>query len=257
MAPRASLVLALPCVGPAQIFVGTAGWSISRMHAAAFPGAGTHLERYARIFTCVEIDSSFYRPHRPETYERWACSTPADFRFAVKVPRTITHDARLSDAEQPLRRFLAETARLGGRLGPLLIQLPPSLPFDPVVAARFFGTLREAHRGAAVCEPRHAGWFVDAAERLLEEHRIARVAADPPPAAGAERFGGWPGIAYLRLHGSPRRYWSVYGDAELDAWALRVRALPGTVEAWCILDNTAGGGALGNALAMRRRLEHR
>jgi len=242
---------------PPAVYVGTAGWSIPRVHAAAFPGEGTHLERYARVLSGVEIDSSFYRPHRPATYERWAGSTPPGFRFAVKVPRAVTHEARLCGAGMPLQRFLGEVTYLGDRLGPLLIQLPPSLRFDQEVAARYFGLMRELHAGSAVCEPRHPSWFTDAAGHLLGVHRIARVAADPPPAAGAGRFGGWSGLAYLRLHGSPRRYWSVYEEPQLEAWATQIQALPRDVAAWCILDNTAGGGALGNALAMHARLRYR
>jgi uncharacterized protein YecE (DUF72 family) len=194
---------------------------------------------------------------RPATYERWAASTPPNFRFAVKVPRTITHEARLNDTREPLRRFLGEVTCLGDRLGPLLIQLPPSLRYDHEVAEGFFGLLRELHPGAVACEPRHGSWFTEAAEHLLEVHRVARVAADPAPAGGAGRFGGWPGLAYLRLHGTPRMYWSVYEEPQLQEWAKQVRGLQRALEAWCILDNTAGGGAIGNALALDACLKHR
>ena len=103
------------------MYIGTAAWSLPREVAAGFPGAGQHLERYARQFACVEIDSSFYKPHRLETYARWAGMTPPHFRFAVKLPRAITHDARLRAARQPLRTFLGEAAGLGDRLGVLLV----------------------------------------------------------------------------------------------------------------------------------------
>src|SRR5688572_19432683 len=110
--------------------IGCAGWSIPREHAAEFPVEGTHLQRYAQRFPAVEINSSFYRPHRPETYARWAASTPDGFRFAVKVPREITHTRRLREVDEPLERFLAEAGALGEKLGPLLVQLPPSLQFE-------------------------------------------------------------------------------------------------------------------------------
>jgi uncharacterized protein YecE (DUF72 family) len=84
---------------PPRIFIGCAGWSIARAHAQAFPEAGTHLKRYAQLLPAVEINSSFYRPHRPQTYARWAASTPQTFRFAVKLPRAITHTHRLRDSE--------------------------------------------------------------------------------------------------------------------------------------------------------------
>jgi len=115
--------------------VGTAGWAIRKEHAAAFPAGGTHLQRTAQRFNAVEINSSFYRPHRRATYERWAASVPDDFAFAVKAPRTITHDLRLAGADAVLDRFLAEASGLGIKLGVLLFQLPPSLAFDARTAS--------------------------------------------------------------------------------------------------------------------------
>src|SRR5258708_2979797 len=103
--------------GSLDLRVGCAGWSIPKKQAHHFPGAGSHLERYAGRFNAVEINSSFYRPHRPTTYARWADSVPAGFRFAVKVPREITHERRLVDAAEGLDRFLAEACALGDRLG--------------------------------------------------------------------------------------------------------------------------------------------
>ena len=116
------------------MYIGTAAWSLPRDVAHQFPGEGPHLERYARQFACVEINTSFYRSHRAETYARWAGMTPPQFRFAVKLPRTITHDAALRGTRRPLRGFLEETAGLGDRLGVLLVQLPPSLAWDARVA---------------------------------------------------------------------------------------------------------------------------
>ncbi len=124
------------------IRVGCAGWSVPKEHAARFPEVGSHLERYAGRFPAVEINSSFYRPHRPATYARWAEAAPAGFRFAVKIPREITHLRRLRDPEGPLERFLAECGALGNALGPLLVQLPPSLAFEDTVAASYFAALR-------------------------------------------------------------------------------------------------------------------
>ncbi|HEY1011520.1 MAG TPA: DUF72 domain-containing protein, partial [Herpetosiphonaceae bacterium] len=156
--------------------IGTAGWSIAGQWAGVFPGSGSHLERYAARLSGVEINSSFYRPHRPATYARWAAATPPDFRFAVKVPKAVTHAKRLLDIGAELDRFLAECRQLGDRLGPLLVQLPPSLEFDAGRAGRFWAALRERHAGPVVCEPRHPGWFADSAERQLAEWSVARVA---------------------------------------------------------------------------------
>src|SRR5919206_4301407 len=135
--------------------VGCAGWAIPSQHAHAFPAQGTHLERYAQRFTGVEVNSSFYRPHRPTTYVRWAASVPDQFQFAVKMPQEITHTRRLVAVTAPLERFLIEVQSLGPKLGPLLIQLPPSLHFTESLAQTFLTVLRTRFHGAVVCEPRH------------------------------------------------------------------------------------------------------
>jgi uncharacterized protein YecE (DUF72 family) len=234
--------------------VGCAGWSIPREHAEHFPTSGTHLERYAQRLSAVEINSSFYRPHRPETYARWAAAVPESFRFAVKVPKEITHKRRLRDIADPLNRFLSETTTLGDKLGPLLVQLPPSLRFETEVVEIFFTTLRDRFNGNVVCEPRHASWFTDEAERMLVVAQVGRVAADPAPVPQAGQPGGWPGLAYFRLHGSPEMYVTAYTDAELEALTQRLRELAQSAPTWCIFDNTALGAATANALKLCAQL---
>ncbi|CAO3354951.1 DUF72 domain-containing protein [Azospirillum palustre] len=237
------------------IRIGTAGWSIPKLSAPAFPVEGTHLERTARVMPMTEVNSSFYRPHKPETWARWAASTPLGFRFAVKLPKAISHDARLVGAEAALDRFLAEAGMLGDRFGPLLVQLPPSLRFDRAVAEDFFTLLRARFDGDLVCEPRHATWFTDAAEALLAAHRVARVAADPAPVAGAGEPSGWDGLRYWRLHGSPVMYRSAYEPAVLDALAERLAAEAALRPVWCVFDNTADFHAVDDALATVARLQ--
>jgi uncharacterized protein YecE (DUF72 family) len=237
-----------------SIHVGCAGWSIPREYAERFPVRGTHLQRYAQRLPAVEINSSFYRPHRPETYARWAASVPASFQFAVKVPREITHVRRLRDIAAPLDRFLSEIQALGAKLGPLLVQLPPSLRFDPPIVEAFFATLRGRFGGGVVCEPRHASWFSEPAERLLITAQVARVAADPALGPAAAQPGGWPGLVYQRLHGSPEMYALAYSDTYLDTLAGRLRAAAQATPAWCIFDNTARGAATANALDVWARL---
>lgn len=237
--------------------IGTAGWSIPAAHAARFPGPGSHLERYARVFPAVEIDSSFYRSHRVETYRRWATAVPDAFRFAVKLPRTVTHTGRLQDLEA-LDRFLDEVAGLGDKLGALLVQLPPSLVFDASSARACFTRLHARFEGDVACEPRHASWFEATADALLADLRIGRVAADPPPVPAGVRPGGWAGTVYYRLHGSPVRYASSYSDAFLEALARALaRAARGRRPVWCIFDNTARGAAVPNAIALLDALQAR
>ncbi len=233
-----------------MIRIGTAGWSIPRAVADAFDAGASALARYATVFDAVEINSSFYRPHKPESYARWAASVPAGFRFAVKVPKAITHAARLVGCGDAVAVFAEQTGHLGAKRGPLLVQLPPSLTFDAGVAADFFDDCRRSLGDAPiVCEPRHAGWFAADAESLLIDYRIARVAAVPAPVPGAGEPGGWPGLRYTRLHGSPRIYWSRYDDATIAR--LAGEAVSGEAERWTIFDNTASGAAIENALAMR------
>ncbi|HEY4355403.1 MAG TPA: DUF72 domain-containing protein [Acidobacteriaceae bacterium] len=243
--------------------IGTAGWTLPKQHAHYFPAEGSHLARCATGFNCVEINSSFHRPHMRKTWERWATCTPDNFRFAVKIPKTITHQAKLIDCGGLLQTFLGEALGLNAgpipKLGPLLIQLPPKLAFDEGVAHEFFTTFRELYPaegsdlGLAVCEPRHASWFAPDVDRLLRSFEIARVAADPAkgsPLAG--KPGGWNGLRYWRLHGSPRTYYSAYSNAFLKDFAKqidteRVKAPAGT---WVIFDNTALGYGTENALML-------
>lgn len=239
-----------------DLYIGCAGWSIPRDQAGRFPARGSHLERYARGLPAVEINSSFYRPHRPATYARWAESVPAHFRFAVKLPREITHTRRLRESAEPLERFLAEAGSLGAKLGPLLVQLPSSLRFEAAAAERFFALLRERFAGGVVCEPRHPSWFGDEAEALLRAAEVARVAADPAPAPGAAAPGGWPGLVYYRLHGSPEMYSSAYAAPFLQQIAEALRAAARRAPTWCIFDNTALGAATANALEVIERLQH-
>ncbi len=231
-----------------EVKVGCAGWSLPRRHAESFPAEGTHLQRYAARFPAVEVNSSFYRPHRAATWARWGSCVPEGFRFAAKVPKEVTHVRRFVDVDEPLDRYLAEVAHLGERLGPLLVQLPPSFQLDTALADGFFSGLRARFAGDVVCEPRHPTWFAGEADALLVAHRVARVAADPAPVPEAAEPGGWRGLAYWRLHGSPRMYWSAYEPDYLRA--LSRRLLRDATPAWVIFDNTAMDAATGDALAL-------
>lgn len=217
------------------------------MSAEAFPQTGQGLARYAARFSCVEVNSTFYRPHRSTTYARWLDLTPDDFRFAAKLSRAITHEARLKAAPELLGQHIAEIRQLQPKLGPLLVQLPPSLAFDAQAAETFFATLRRLFEGEVALEPRHESWFDPRAEALLVGYRVARVAADPARRPLAGRPGGWTGLTYWRLHGTPRVYYSAY-DAD---WLGRLAgdlAASTSSSVWCLFDNTVSGAATRNAL---------
>ena len=237
------------------IRVGTAGWSIPRQHSAFFAGEGSHLERYANLLNCAEINSSFYRPHRRATYARWAAATPEAFRFSVKAPKTITHECGMAPDRAAVATFLDEVRCLGGKLGPILFQLPPRQDFDGSRARAFLAMFRDLYpAGAAAFEPRHPAWFSPLADALLREFRIARVAADPALAAEASRPAGYSGLRYFRLHGSPRMYYSSYSAGYIEQLARTFHASESGCDLWCIFDNTASGTAIENALTLARTL---
>ena len=229
--------------------VGTAGWSIPRDIADRFPAEGTGLERYAARFAVAEINSSFHRPHRASTWERWRDSVPPDFRFSVKVPKQITHTRKLVDCGAEVEEFLAQAQMLGDKLAVLLVQLPPSLGFDSSVADAFFRDLSERTNASIACEPRHLSWFGDDADSLLAQLRVSRVAADPSLCEAAARAGGWRGLSYWRLHGSPVIYRSSYGD-RVQEYADLLRQDEALGDVWCIFDNTASSAGAGDALAL-------
>ena len=234
--------------------VAVAGWSLRSEQKDLFAPDGSHLQRYASRFAAVEINSSFYRSHRRETYERWAVSVPDTFRFAVKAPKLLTHERCLEDSGAAVKQFLQEIGGLGGKLGCVLFQLPPSLAYDPRTVESFFTALRARYRGQAVCEPRHATWFTGAADRRLDAHGVGRVAADPSCGDGGDEPSGASRIAYFRLHGSPVMYHSSYDAVVLDRLAQRIKQLAGDRPVWCVFDNTARGAATTNAIALGDRL---
>ena len=213
------------------------------------------MERYASRFSAVEINSSFYKPHRASTYARWADSVPDEFRFSAKLPRDITHKLKLVEVTELLVPFLHNVQTLGDKLGVLLAQLPPSLSYDATIAAAFFASLRNIFGGKVACEPRHPTWFADDADQMLATFSVARVAADPPPVPSAVNPGGCQGFVYRRLHGSPVVYSSSYEAEALVTLARNVFADgPNVRDSWCFFDNTMFGEATRNALSFMDQL---
>ena len=234
-----------------MIRIGTAGWTIPAPSRPHFPAEGSQLERYAARLNCAEINSSFYRPHRPATYARWAASVPESFAFALKIPKEITHTRRCLECDDQVARFVDDTASLGTKRRVLLIQLPPSFVYDDLRMRRFFEMFRRYYDGDAVCEPRHASWFTPDAEEALSDQRIGRVGADPPVGETGGVPSGWPGIVYYRQHGSPRTYYSRYDRHAVAALNARL-AQSSAAQRWCIFDNTSAGAAMENALELMR-----
>lgn len=233
-----------------SISIGTAGWSVPRTIADRFPAEGSGLERYASAFRVTEINSSFHRPHRAATWQRWRDSVPNGFRFSAKLPKEITHARRLVGCDDLIDKFLGEACGLGAKLAVLLVQLPPKLEFDQAVAAGFFERIRGRTDAAIACEPRHLSWFTDEADALLRGLSVARVAADPSICEAAARPGGSGHVSYWRLHGSPVIYRSSY-QGRLERYAAKLREESGQgSDVWCIFDNTASSAGAVDALEL-------
>jgi uncharacterized protein YecE (DUF72 family) len=238
---------------PANLFIGTAGWSLPRPHQERFPTEGTHLERYAQVFNAVEINSSFYRDHRPELYAKWAASVPKNFRFSVKLSRHFTQKMRLAETGASLKKNLQGISQLGAKWGALLVQIPPSLAFEEKPAARFMEVLRKHFAGTIVWEPRHLSWSEKKPIRLLSQYQISKVTADPercPVSSPSHRPAH-----YHRLHGSPVIYRSLYPSKFIEKLAQELVTPPAvSLERWVIFDNTMFGFAIENALQLKQKL---
>ena len=200
---------------PATVRVGIAGWSVPAAYRAADP-VGSHLQQYAAYFNCVEINSSFYKPHRLTTFARWADSVPPDFRFSAKLPKLITHEHRLVACEEAVTQFCAAVAGLRDKLAVVLVQLPPSLEFDARPVEVVFRLLRAASSATIVCEARHLSWFQPQVDRVFSALGVMRVLADPAIDPALQIDAALPSVtatgqfSYLRLHGRPRVYYSSY-----------------------------------------------
>jgi uncharacterized protein YecE (DUF72 family) len=204
------------------ILVGTSGWQYRHWRGRFYPAGmpqSRWLEHYAAQFATVELNTTFYRLPERASFAGWRDRTPADFRFAAKLSRYLTHVRRLRDPAEPVARFLARASGLGDRLGPVLLQLPPDLPADPdalaAVLAEFPGPVPVA------VEPRHPSWWTGPVRAVLERHGAALCWADrgSRPVTPLWRTAGF---GYLRLHEGAAAPWPRYGSAALRSWVRRV-----------------------------------
>jgi uncharacterized protein YecE (DUF72 family) len=234
-----------------NIFIGTAGWTVPKQNGAAFPGEGTHLERYAICLNGVEINSSFYREHKAATYRKWADSTPKNFRFSVKLSKVFTHVQKLEIKPDELSVSLQALQELGPKLGVLLVQLPPSLQYDAKVASSFFAQLKKTYTGPLALEPRHLSWLSPEGLDLFQQFGISKVIADPERCPLDLEKVASSGMLYLRLHGTPDIYKSQYETNTVKMYLQQILKHRQELQtAWCIFDNTTFGHATFNALEM-------
>lgn len=210
----------------AELRIGTSGWTYGDWKGRFYPEdlkPADYLSWYAQRFDTTEINYSFYHLPLAKTFEKWAAQTPDKFVFAVKVSRYITHILRLEGVREAWEKFLDRASHLGGKLGPLLLQLPPSFRADPVRLEAFLETSRQLGARRLAFEFRHASWFVPEIAALLSKHDAALVIAHssrypcPPPQATAS-------FVYLRFHGPKELFASRYSEAELAEWAKHIRA---------------------------------
>jgi uncharacterized protein YecE (DUF72 family) len=232
--------------------IGTSGWQYGDWRGRFYPPAApvrTWLEHYATRFDCVEVNSTFYRLPGEAVFAGWAARVPDGFEYALKVSRYITHVRRLGEPAEPMRTFLEHAAGLGGRLGPLLLQLPPRFRADP-------GRLREAC--AAVPPPlrlavefRDPSWFRDDVAAILRERDAALCLTDR---LGEMREPAWATAswAYVRFHRAGPDDWS-YAEPALRTWAERVGSLWGSdADVYAFFNNDPGAAAIRDAVTFGR-----
>jgi uncharacterized protein YecE (DUF72 family) len=238
-----------------RAFVGTSGWQYRHWRDRFYPAgmATTHwLAFYARSFRTVEVNASFYRLPSQETVRRWAASVPDDFVFAFKASRYLTHVRRLRDPEEPLGRMWEVFRAAGGKLGPVLFQLPPSFVADAPLLRDFLASLPPGMRAAF--EFRHPSWFTADVIGLLDGSGSALVHADRPGTT-VEPLPVARGWCYLRLHQGGRTS-AGYAARKLRDYADAIAELS-TTEVYAYFNNDAEGAAVRDASALIRLLADR
>jgi uncharacterized protein YecE (DUF72 family) len=227
--------------------VGTSGWQYQDWRGRLYPQklpVRLWLEHYAGTFATVEVNNAFYRLPERSTFEQWRERTPDDFVVAVKMSRYLTHVKRLRDPAEPVRRFLSRADGLGDKLGPVLVQLPPTLKGDPRALAK---TLELFPRHVdVVVEPRHPTWFTDETRAVLERHGAALCWADRK---GRPLDPRWQtaDFGYIRMHEGRAAPWPRYGRAALKTCLELAGRFPRT---YVFFNNDPGGAAVEDATAL-------
>jgi uncharacterized protein YecE (DUF72 family) len=251
-------VVGTACVvdtGAVPVYVGTSGWQYPHWRGDVYPVGVPQrlwLEEYARRFPTVELNNAFYRLPTREAFGAWRQRTPPGFVIAVKASRYLTHIKRLREPAEPVARLMGRAAGLADRLGPVLLQLPPTLHADPALLddclARFPAGVRVA------VEPRHASWWTDEVRRLLAARGAALCWADRAgPITPLWRTADW---GYLRFHEGRAQPFPRYGRQALRSWAARVgEHWPAGADVYAYFNNDTGGAAVADAEAFARAAE--
>ena len=238
------------------VLVGTSGWQYRDWRGGFYPPGLPQrrwLEHYASEYLTVENNASFYRLPGRETFDGWRSRTPDGFVMAVKASRYLTHIRRLRDPAEPVSRLLRAAAGLGPRLGPVLLQLPPTLAADPrlldACLAEFAIAAGDAGTGPVrvAVEPRHPSWWCEEVRQVLTARQAALCWADRlgHPVAPLWRTANW---GYLRFHEGAAQPWPCYGPQALRTWAARLRdTWPGGADMYVYFNNDPGGAAVVNS----------
>ncbi|HVE24501.1 MAG TPA: DUF72 domain-containing protein [Sporichthya sp.] len=240
------------------LWVGTSGWQYRDWRGVLYPpGCPTRkwLAEYVGHFATVENNNAFYRLPELETFARWRNSTPPGFVMAVKASRYLTHIKRLREPAEPVARLLSRVEGLGDRLGPILLQLPPTLKADHGLLAE---CLRQFPSGVRVAvEPRHESWWTEATAQLLTEHQATLVWADRNSRRITPlwRTTDW---GYVRFHAGSARPWPKYGPTALRSWLDRImRTWDDDADVFVYFNNDPGGAAVANARTFITMARHR
>ncbi|GAA2458876.1 DUF72 domain-containing protein [Actinomadura vinacea] len=231
------------------VLVGTSGWQYADWRGVLYPVGVPQrlwLERYAESFPTVENNAAFYRLPKRETFEAWRDRTPEGFVMAVKASRYLTHIKRLRDPAEPVERLMRAARGLGGRLGPVLLQLPPTLRADTGLLNECLGRFPDEVRIAV--EPRHETWWNDEIRDVLERHGAALCWADilGRPVSPLWRTADW---GYMRFHEGAATPWPKYGDRALASWARRITDTWGPErDVYVYFNNDPGGAAVRDAV---------
>ena len=237
-------------------YIGTSGWHYDHWRDRFYPDKLTKakwLEFYASHFTTVELNNSFYRLPSEAAFATWHDSSPANFTFAVKVSRFITHIKRLKNSEEAVENFISRAQILGEKLGPLLYQLPPNMHRNDEVLESFLSILPRELKHAI--EFRHKSWLEEKVFEILHKHNVGLCVFDMPglgcPLVATADF------AYIRFHGSTGLYFSCYSDEELADWAKRLANLTANLKAiYIYFNNDAEAFAVRNAMTIRGYLQN-
>ena len=234
-----------------KIYIGTSGWSYEHWKDNFYPSnlkTNLWLNHYAKQFSTVEINSTFYRTPVNATVNNWFEQVPKNFIFSIKASRYITHIKRLYDCQESLEYFFNVSKGLKSKAGPILFQLPPSFKLNQERFTEFVSSLSSEYQ--YVFEFRHPSWYVDDIYRLLKKKKIALCITDLKGNLTPEEITA--DFTYIRLHGPHKAYQGSYSLTALKSWQKKIEKWQ--VDTYCYFDNDEKGYAVQDAMTLQNLL---